>query len=211
MSSRASETFSKMLCSTNFWFKHFLGLCLAFWGKGFDDFTQKFEKKVTLFYKFLSKVVETVECYFRIFRTFIFDLKVAPKPFCKLFFMRIFLFDQFWRFWLTFWENGFNFGRQKSSRKWIVPFWNTPKKFFLFSQKLFSTWSMKIKKGYFRIFRTFLFDHKVAAKLFSEMLFVTFFLNSSQGVAFKTFKTFVFELPVASKPIFKMLYLIHFW
>ena len=69
----ASKPFSEMLTMTNFWFKDFWTLCLAF------TFIQAVSTS------WLKKVQKSENCLFQRFSsTYAFDLKVVSKPFSKM-------------------------------------------------------------------------------------------------------------------------------
>ena len=80
-SSRFFKPFFKILPTTNFKFKPFSRLCLAFPNNGFNFVNQKFAKKK--------------KSHLQTFITFVFDLKVASKPFLKMFFITNFKLKPF--------------------------------------------------------------------------------------------------------------------
>ena len=66
---QASKPFCKKVPMTRFWCKLFLMFCLTLLKNGFNFVIQKLQK--------------TKNSPFQMFRTFVFDLKVASKPFSK--------------------------------------------------------------------------------------------------------------------------------
>ena len=95
-----SKQFSKMLPMTSFEFKWPWKLCLAFPGSGFNFVTQTLAKT-------------TRKCPCQRFGTLAFELKVASKPYSKILAVIKFWIKSFWRIYVTFWANGFNFVNQK--------------------------------------------------------------------------------------------------
>ena len=73
----------------------------------------------------LKNVQKTEKCSFQRVRTFIFELKVASRPFSKKVIMAKFWFEYILTLCLSFPENGFNFVNQKSAKNWKMLFSNT--------------------------------------------------------------------------------------
>ena len=99
----ASKPFSKMLPMTNLGFKWFWRLLLTSLENDFNFLTQKLAKNWKM--------------PFQRFGTFVFDLKVASRPFSKNISNTKFLFKQFSTFFLTLPVTSFNFFVQKFVKK----------------------------------------------------------------------------------------------
>ena len=101
----ASKPFPEMLTMTNFGFKDFWKLCLAFIVSGFNFMAQKCGKKTEnfLFQSFSSSSA--------------FDLKVVLKPFSKMFSMSDFWFIQFYMLCLAFPQKHFQLVHWKMCKK----------------------------------------------------------------------------------------------
>ena len=93
---------SKKVPMSKFWFKTFLMFCLAFPENAFKFVTEKLQ--------------ETENFPSQILRTFVFDLKVALKPFFKKRPLTNFEFKWFWRLCLAFPKNYFNLVTQKFAK-----------------------------------------------------------------------------------------------
>ena len=140
-------------------------------------------------------------------RTFVFELKVASKSISKKFPMTKFWLKSFSMFCRTFPRNGLNFVTQRLQKTENFPF---------------------------QMLGTFVFDLKIASKLFSKKLPMTnleFYspwklslafpemvsisslknLRKTEKCLFQTLRTFVFEFKVASKPFSKKLPMTKFW
>ena len=96
----ASKPFSKKLATIKFSLKQFSTLSLTFPENGFNFVTQKFAKNWKVSF---SK-----------FRTFVFELKVASKPFSKRLSLNNLWFTRSWKLCIGF--NGFNIATQKFAK-----------------------------------------------------------------------------------------------
>ena len=98
------KTLSIKVVMTNFEFKKFWTLCIAFSKNSFNFKILKFSKK----WKML----------FSNDRTFVFDLKIAGK----FFFFKCFLWPNLGTLYLALSENSFNFINQKFEKRWNCHF-----------------------------------------------------------------------------------------
>ena len=87
----APKAFSKKVPLTKFWFKQFFMFSLTFPENAFNFVTQKLQK--------------TENFPFQMAKTFVFDLKVASKPFSKKLPITDFWLNCFWKLWLAFPES----------------------------------------------------------------------------------------------------------
>ena len=65
----------------------------------------------------LKRLQKIKTCQVQMFRIFVFDLKIASKPFCRKLHMTKYWFKRFLTFCLVFPENGFNFFTQKVTKQ----------------------------------------------------------------------------------------------
>ena len=120
-----------MLLISRYFRNHFLKCFLwTTWDlNSFQCFALLFQKTISNLA--LKNFQKTKKCHFQRFRAFVFNLKVASKPFFKKIYMTKSWFKCFLMLWMTFPINGFNFVAQKfaknkkmlSSNVHIIRFW----------------------------------------------------------------------------------------
>ena len=150
----------------------------------------------------LKNMQKSEKCPFQRLIKFVFEIKVASKPFPKKLAMTKFWFKQFLILFLTFPENGFYFVTQKLQKT----------KNFLFQMlKIFVFYLKDTSKPFSKKLTVTNFEFKLSWSLFLSFaenvfnLITQTFAKKLKNVLFQMPRTFAFELKIASKPFSKKL------